>query len=100
MKTFAKSVHETLPEARIVFIAIKPSIKRWNLVEKMREANRLIDEFSKEFPRLVFVDIDTPMLSKDGTLREELFVKDGLHLSVAGYKLWTSLVGPHLDAAK
>jgi len=25
-----------------------------------------------------------------------LFVKDGLHLSVAGYALWTSLVMPHL----
>jgi|GEM_PF-1160171 len=29
--------------------------------------------------------------------REELFVKDRLHCSAAGYRLWTSIVRPHLS---
>ena len=41
-KAFVRTVHESLPKARIVFIAIKPSLRRWSLVEKMREANALI----------------------------------------------------------
>ena len=40
-KAFVAKVHADLPEARIVFIAIKPSIARWKLVEKMRRANRM-----------------------------------------------------------
>ena len=99
-RRFAKTVHQKLPKSRIVFVAIKPSIKRWNLVGKMREANRLIDEFCGEDSRLVFVDIDKPMLGEDGRPRKDLFVEDGLHLSASGYKLWTSLVAPHLDVPK
>ena len=46
--------------------------------------------------RLAFIDIDTPMLGDDGKPRAELFIKDGLHLSDAGYKIWSDLVRPHL----
>ena len=95
-KAFVRTVHESLPEARIVFIAIKPSLRRWGLVEKMREANALIRTVIDADDRLRFIDIDGPMLGPDGKPRSELFVRDGLHLSHAGYRLWTSLVEPHL----
>jgi lysophospholipase L1-like esterase len=96
-KAFVKVVHRRLPDTRIVFISIKPSIKRWPLVEKMREANKLIRTFIEADKRLVYVDVDKPMLGVDGKPRSELFVADGLHLSDAGYRLWTSLVLPHLN---
>jgi lysophospholipase L1-like esterase len=32
------------------------------------------------------------MLGPDGKPRAELFVKDGLHLSADGYKLWAALL--------
>ena len=93
---FVQKVHATLPKCRIVFIAIKPSIARWKLVGKMREANRLIKAVTAADQRLEYVDIDTPMIGDDGQPRKELFVKDGLHLSTEGYELWTKLVLPHL----
>lgn len=96
---FVSVVHEKLPETRIVYVAIKPSIKRWKLVDKMRAANSLILATCAEDVRLEFVDIDTPMIGDDGMPRPELFVQDGLHLSEEGYKLWTSLVKPHLNAS-
>ena len=95
-KLFVKTIHGALPRCRIVFIAIKPSIKRWALVAKMREANRLIQAATEADERLAYVDIDTPMTGEDGKPRKELFVKDGLHLSPKGYELWTKLVMPHL----
>ncbi len=95
-KTFVKTVHDKLPKTRIVYIAIKPSIKRWSLVEKMREANAAILAATKADDRLAFVDIDKPMLGDDGKPRAELFISDGLHLSDQGYQLWASLVKPHL----
>jgi len=95
-KTFAKTVWEHLPETRIVYIAIKPSIARWSLVEEMRKANQRILTYCATEERLTFVDVDTPMLGEDGKPRPTLFGKDGLHLSDAGYALWTKLVMPHL----
>jgi len=94
--SFVKLIHASAPETRIVFIAIKPSIARWSLVDKVREANELIQSNIRKDARLAYVDIDKPMLGDDGRPREDLFVKDGLHLSEAGYELWTFLVKPHL----
>ena len=92
-----RRIHDDLPKTRIVFIAIKPSIARWRLVGKMRQANALIETFTKTDPRLRYVDIDRPMIGEDGKPRKELLQRDGLHLTHEGYVLWSSLVRPHLD---
>lgn len=93
---FVKTVHAALPQTRIIFIAIKPSLRRWNLVEQMRQANALIRKQIAADPRLVYVDIDAPMIGADGQPRKELFQADGLHLNDTGYALWASLLRPHL----
>lgn len=90
------AVHAKLPETKIVYIGIKPSIARWNLVDKVRTANKLIREAAEKDDRLVFIDVDTPMIGDDGQPRAELFVNDGLHLSPAGYELWSKLIAPHM----
>lgn len=93
-------IHEALPDTHIVYIAIKPSLARWHLVGKMRAANSLIRDYAAEDGRIEFLDVDKPMLGPDGKPREELFVKDGLHLSREGYDLWDRLIRPYLrDAA-
>lgn len=96
-KTFAAKVHAKLPKTKIVYIAVKPSIARWNLIDKVRAANRIIADYTKTSDLLAFVDIDTPMIGDDGKPRAEYFVKDGLHLNEKGYELWTKLVRPHLE---
>ena len=63
----------------------------------MRQANALIRKATESDERHSFIDIDTPMIGDDGRPREELFVEDGLHLSAAGYKMWSDLVRPHLE---
>jgi lysophospholipase L1-like esterase len=37
------------------------------------------------------------MLGADGQPRKELFLKDGLHMTDAGYKIWSDLVMPHVN---
>ena len=96
-RAFVGRVRKKLPQTRIVFVAIKPSIRRWQLVDKMREANRLIRAVTEKDERQVFVDIDPPMIGSDGKPRKELFKPDGLHLNADGYKLWSGLVRPHLE---
>ena len=90
-ESFVKKVRAELPIARILFIAIKPSIKRWKLIEDIRKANRMIAKLTSKDPSQEFIDIDTPMIGKDGKPRKELFVKDGLHLSHEGYLLWSKV---------
>jgi lysophospholipase L1-like esterase len=93
---FSTKVHAALPQARIVFISIKPSPSRWKLREAMIRANTLIAAACAKDKRLVFVNVFTPMLDARGEPRAELFVKDMLHLNDAGYALWTPLVAPLL----
>jgi len=94
---FVSTVHRALPATRIVFIAIKPSLARWKLVEKMRRANAWIRKAAGEDPLIDFVDVDAPMIGPDGKPRPELFREDGLHLNEKGYALWTRLLKPYLE---
>ena len=95
---FVQRLRTELPEVRIIFIAVKPSIQRIKLIGKVRQTNRLIQDFCKSQSGLVYLDIFTPMLDEEGQPRKELFVKDGLHLNEKGYELWTSLLKPHLES--
>ena len=96
-KTFVAKIHAALPETRIAFLAIKPSPSRMKFLAQIKSANRLIREFIAGNPKLVHVDVFTPMLGADGQPRAELFASDRLHLNDDGYKLWAGIVGPVLD---
>lgn len=89
-------VQAALPEARFVFLAIKPSPARWGIRERIDSANRLVRAELAGWPAASFLDIAPAMLGPDGLPRAELFAEDGLHLSPAGYRLWKNL----LDAAR
>jgi lysophospholipase L1-like esterase len=93
-RSFVALVHRALPNAKIVFISIKPSESRWNLVGEMRSANEKIRRFTTTDPRLVYVDVFNPMLGADGRPRPELFRDDKLHMTAAGYELWRSILEP------
>ena len=93
---FVRAVHAKLPQTRIVYIAIKPSPQRWIAIDRMRAANQLIRAICSRDDRLAFVDVDGVMLGWDERPRRELYADDGLHLSAAGYELWSMLVRPLL----
>jgi lysophospholipase L1-like esterase len=98
-KEFVAVVRGALPQAKIVYIGIKPSIQRWKLIDKIRETNRLIHESiaQQKSDKLAFVDVDKPMLGEDGKPRADLLLDDGLHLNKKGYELWTKLVRKEVD---
>lgn len=96
-KTFEAMIHENLPETKIFYVCIKPSISRWELSGKMKEANEKIQSVCEMKDYLEYIDIWNPMLGEDGKPKNDLFIKDGLHLNEKGYKLWTSVLGPYLE---
>ena len=94
---FAAQMHQKLPRTDLVFISIKPSLARWALWPRMEEANAKISAYIKKHPqRLRYVDVTAAMLGPNGRPRPELYVEDGLHMTPAGYAIWTRLVGPYL----
>jgi lysophospholipase L1-like esterase len=94
---FVTKVQTALPQTRIAFIGIKPSIQRWALIEKIRAANALVRQLAEGDDRLGYIDVDGPMLGWDEKPRKDLFVQDGLHMTPAGYEVWTALVRPFLQ---
>ena len=91
-REFLALVHARLPETRIVYLPIKPSVARWNKWPQMQATNALVEEFTDTDPRLIYVDTATPMLGSDGRPRSELLLGDGLHMNADGYKIWADLV--------
>jgi len=89
---FHTKFRAAFPETPVIFLAIKPSIARWALYEKMKEANRLIAEQHKADAHFTALDLGPKMMGEDGKPRAELFIKDGLHLSEEGYRMWTERV--------
>jgi lysophospholipase L1-like esterase len=96
-KAFVSKIHAALPATRVAFIAIKPSIQRWALIDKVRAANALVRDYAGTDNRLGFIDVDGPMLGWDEKPRRELFVADGLHMTAKGYELWTALTRPFVE---
>lgn len=98
-KAFVDEIHAALPDVPIHFIAIKPCTLRWKLIDKVRRANRLIEDYAAGQKNVDYVDIFTPMLGPDGKPRKDLLKADGLHPSRKCYELWASIIRPRLRAA-
>jgi lysophospholipase L1-like esterase len=95
-KQFVSRVHAEFPEARIYFLAVKPSVLRWGVWPEMRRANELIRSYCDSRPRLHFLDVASPMLDAEGRPRPDIFEADELHMNEMGYEIWTSVVKPVL----
>ena len=95
-KAFVGKVHTALPDCRITYISNAPNPSRWKLMAQMREANRLIEAYTKSDPRMQYIDVYPHMVGADGTPKPDIFVYDQLHMNAKGYAIWKEVVGPYL----
>lgn len=91
-ESFVSAVRTKLPKARISYLAIKPSRARWGLIDKIRETNERIRKSTRKYPHVDYIDTFSPMLTKEGQVREELYGPDGLHLNSKGYEVWKEVI--------
>jgi hypothetical protein len=96
VRHFVDQVHAKLPNTWIYVLSIKPSLARRHAWPKMKECNRLIEEFLRTQNRARFVDIASPMFDANGDLPPDLFIQDGLHPSAKCYAMWTAIIKPIL----
>ncbi len=90
-------IRDSLPQASVVFVAIKPSPSRRRLMPRMKEANALIATFLKAHANTAFVDVFKPMLLPDGRPKPEIFESDSLHMNAKGYAIWQKALQPVLQ---
>ena len=96
-QAFVTKIHATLPDTQITYISIAPNPARWSQVARVRETNRLIEDYTKHRRGLSFINVFLHMLGPDGQPRPEIFVADRLHMNEKGYEIWTKVIGPHLS---
>lgn len=99
---FVAKVHAALPDTRIVYISINPTVARWNLEAETLETNHLIETwiFQNNSPtlKLNFINSHAPLLTADGRPPADLLRADNLHFNAKGYQAWAAIVKPRVLA--
>lgn len=91
-REFASRLDDRLGLVPLVFISLKPSPSRKRALPKIRRTNELIRAALAGWPNARFLDVFPLMLDATGKARHEFFTEDWLHLSRAGYLLWSAQV--------
>jgi lysophospholipase L1-like esterase len=96
-EAFIRRIRSYDADAPILIVAITPTESRWRAWPVIREANRLIAGLCDGEPGAVFVPTEDLFLGVSGRPIPGLFQDDRLHLSPAGYALWTRRIRSVLD---
>lgn len=95
-KTLYKYIRDKYPSTPLAYVSMKPSPSRAHLFSKYKEANGLIKALLEKDKQAVFIDVYSLMLNKDGSIMEDLFVEDRLHMNAKGYAIWKKAIAPYL----
>lgn len=80
------------PDAEIIFISIKPSVRRMKDKDRIEKTNALIKEFAEQQSNTSYADVYNAMLTASGDLFPEHYREDGLHLTAEGYAVWKKVI--------
>ena len=78
----------------VLLVGVTPNPARWESWATSESYNAELALLAEQHPRLHYVDIATPFLEHGSPPDASLFVEDQLHLSEAGYALWSSVLVP------
>ena len=94
-RCLAQQVYSLEPSVPLYFIGITPTPSRWANWDRSSAVNEAVAGFAAEHPDLRYIDTPAAFLGTGEPPDAGLFVEDQLHLNVAGYALWTTVI---LDA--
>ena len=95
-KTLMRYIRNKYPKTTFVYVSMKPSPSRRQLVGMYKQANSLIREELKKDKHAKFVDVFTLMHNQDGSIRGDIFLKDSLHMNAKGYEIWKKALTPYI----
>ena len=94
------AVHAELPDTRVHVMSVKPSLARQAVWDKAQEANALYQAVAAADDRVHYIDVATPFLQADGTVMDDIFIDDGLHLNEKGTRIWAATIKAALMAVE
>ncbi len=81
----------------VAYISIKPSIKRFNIINQIKFTNKLVaEEIERMSDATFFVNIYDRMLDGNSYPKRDLFEPEGLHINDKGYALWKEIINETL----
>jgi lysophospholipase L1-like esterase len=96
LMAFIRQKYGNIP---VAYISIKPSIRRFNIIDQIRFTNKIIsEEIERMNDATYFVNIYDRMLDANKYPRRDLFEPEGLHINDKGYALWKSVIDETLAA--
>jgi lysophospholipase L1-like esterase len=91
-KKFVATIRKESPKCHILFISVKPTIRREAIWDKEVHLNSLIKEFCEKGENLTFINVVPDLLDANGKPKREMLVDDLLHPSHEGYVVLTAAV--------
>lgn len=92
MRTLVAEIRRLAPDTPLFINSVLPRSESYR--DRIRALNGHYQQLASEFGA-TYLDIWPGLADANGALRAE-FTIDGLHLTGAGYKVWTDLLRPHL----
>ncbi|HEX3024020.1 MAG TPA: GDSL-type esterase/lipase family protein [Chitinophagaceae bacterium] len=89
-------IRSKLKNVEIDFVSIKPSPSRIKFLETVKQSNQLIKDFIAAQKNAKFINVFDAMLNADGSIKQEIFVEDNLHMNAKGYAIWQKIIEPYL----
>ena len=96
-KFVVKQIRSSHLDTPIFFIETTPTPKRWKAWPEISNANDLIMRYCNEKKGLFYISTRDYFIDKNGLPKEDLFIKDKLHLNRNGYSVWGGIIKNNLN---
>ena len=97
-KKLCKLIVNEYVNTKVFYISIKPSIARWEINDQIKHTNALIEQaIHTRYRQINFINIYNSMINEQGMPIPELYIEDGLHLSLKGYNVWKQVLLAHFS---
>jgi lysophospholipase L1-like esterase len=92
------ALREDLPDVKVAFLAIAPSIRRWDQRDRQEAANEAVKlAVESGGPGLAYIDANAAFLGPDGRPAAECFLDDHQHPSTIGNARRAAILRPVLE---
>ncbi|MCZ2484428.1 GDSL-type esterase/lipase family protein [Aquirufa antheringensis] len=89
---FSARLAKQVPGAKLVFVSARPSIAREAMKAKQQDLNQRIAAIVAKKKGHYVIDMHSPFYNADGTLMQDIFVADKLHLNEKGYVIFAKQI--------
>ncbi len=96
IKCFVRIIEINLPGVPVIILSFRTSPSTTHRIKEQKWVNQQLEEYYKNSSNVTFLDIASMMYGTNGKLREELYLKDRLHVTPEAYRMMADKLEPLL----